>query len=134
MKKFVAILLVACLALSLCACASVDKFKERLSAASYIIQTNVAKDMEEAAEDYDCNIDDYEIQSAFCATHQFKGTSVYVVECGSRACAKDLCDDLQPLVVDLIDEYDGYYSFTATTKGKIVLIGEVTAVNDALGK
>ena len=58
---------------------------------------------------------------------------VVIVECDSTSSASVLKADCASVVEYLESSYDSKYVFDAVLTGKYVLIGEVSAINDALG-
>lgn len=133
MKKIFALILVLCLCAGLCACVSMDKFEDNLGS-SYKRTTLSDDDLEDYAELLDIDVDDYDVKSAIQATHSKKKTTVVIIECGSQSKAKKLANDAEDIVDYLERAYGSSYSFGIETKGRFVLFGEKTAIDDALGE
>lgn len=131
MKKIVAFLLVVCLCIGLCACASMDTFKDNLG--SDYRKTELDDDDLEAYEEMlDIDADDYDVKSAIQAVHKKKGTTVVIIECGSNAKANELSDDAEDIIDFLKKSYSSSYSFGISVEGRFVLLGEESAIEDAL--
>lgn len=130
MKKLIAMLLMLCLGIGLCACASMDNFEDNLEG-KYAITLLDDDDLEDYADLLDLDVDDYNIKSAIEATHKKKYTSVVIIECGSSAKASKLAEDAED-IVDILEAYYRGYTFDCTKKGRFVLFGEVDAIDDAL--
>ena len=131
MKKFISITLVCVLLLSLCACTSMDKFKDNLGR-DYKKTKLSDDDIECYADLLDLDISDYKIDSAIEARHRDDGISVLIFECGSRRLAKKLAKDAEDIIDILEDTYGSSYTFAIETKSNFVLIGEENAIDDAL--
>lgn len=133
MKKIVAFLLAVCLCVGLCACASMDSFKDNLGD-NYKKTILDEDDLEGYAELLGLDADDYKIKSALEATHKKKGTGVVIIECGSAELAEELADDAEDMVEYLTKSYGSAYTFGHAIKGRFVLFGEENAIDDALGE
>ena len=123
--------LVIMLALSLTSCASLDSYKRNLGD-DYETELLSTKEIEELADTFDIDADDYGIVDIMRAEDEDKGYYAYFVQCGSASEAKELAEDLEYYIEIL----DGYYSFKikAEVDGKFVLAGNASVVNKALDK
>ena len=123
--------LVIMLALSLTSCASLESYKRNLGD-DYDTELLSTKEIEELADTFDIDADDYGIVDIMRAEEEDGGYYAYFVECGSASEAEELAEDLEYYIEIL----DGYYSFKikAEVDGKFVLAGNASVVNKALDK
>ncbi len=134
MKKILVLSAILALAVSFSACRSMDYYEENLEDNGYDIDNLSNSELEEFADLFDLDPDDYKAKDSFLATHENTGVSVFVVECGSVKYAKELVEDADDIMVFLEESYSAQYSFDIINKGRFVFIGEEGAIDDALEK
>lgn len=131
MKKFLALVLVICaLSTVLVSCGyEMDDFVENLSD-SHKIQYLDYEDIEDYADIFDVNADNYGIKSAIEAKSTSSGKYALIFECDGDDEAESLVYDLD----DAVDMLNDYYSFTVTAvaEDNFVLIGASTVIDAAL--
>ena len=89
-------------------------------------------EIEELAEEFGIDADDYGISKVMIAKDKDNGYYAYIIKCKSSKKAKELVDDLD-YVVEIMN---AYYSFDvdAVADGKYVLVGNEDVIDDALNK
>ena len=129
MKKIIALLLLICtFALCLVSCASMDKYEDNLGK-DYDVENLKKDEIEDLADAFDLDIDDYDIEDALMAESEKGDDGLYIFECKSSSKAKKLEEDMKDAMDELNeDEWD------IVRKGKFVLIGTEDGIEDALGK
>jgi len=129
MKKIIALLLLICtFALCLVSCASLDKYEDNLGK-DYDVENLKKDEIEDLADAFDLDIDDYDIEDALMAESEKGDDGLYIFECKSSSKAKKLEKDMKDAMDELNeDEWD------VVRKGKFVLIGTEDGIDDALGK
>ena len=130
MKKIISLLLLVCtLAICLTSCASLKSYKKNLGK-DYKTDTYDLDEIEELAEEFGIDADDYGISAIMEAKDKDKGYYAYIIQCKSSKKAEDLVDDLE----DIVKLMDKYYSFDvdAVADGKFVLVGNKDVIDDAL--
>lgn len=134
MKKIISILALVCImTLCLVSCGkSLESYEKNLGD-NYRITYLDDYEIDELADDFDVNADDYGIKGIMKAKSTSTGSYyAYIIECGSSNKAANLVDDLA-YYVNLMDYY---YSFDvdAVTDSNFVLVGATSVINRALGK
>ena len=85
------------------------------------------------AAQYQLDASKYGTTMAISATNKSTYCMVVIIECSSEQNASVLKSDSALVVSYLEYYYSSSYTFDAKLAGKYVLIGEVSAINDALG-
>lgn len=132
MKKFISlILLTLTLAITLTSCSSMKSYEKNLGD-DYKVDIYDEDEIEELAETFDIDTDDYGISAVMEAEDRDKGYYAYIIQCKSNKMAKELVDDLD----DIVKAMNKYYSFDvdAVADGKFVLVGNEDVIDDALKK
>lgn len=141
MKKIIAVTLILCLSMCfLTACDSISTYQDRIAKANkedgtYVV-LDFAEELEEYAEKYDLDPDDYSIIESIKCENKFVKTdvkTVVVIASWSKAKAAKLAEDLAPVVADLNAKNDKT-TYEAVSDGRFVVVGDVRAVNIALGR
>ena len=140
MKKFIALfLMLACvltLTLSFTSCASIDKFTYNLGD-DYAIFVYTADDEIELLfeEIFDSKFDknDYGVKKVIEA-EDGRYDWVVIFECKSFISAKKFAKDIENDYIKEIEDASIEYDGEVQRKGKYVLFGNKSAVNDALGE
>ena len=81
----------------------------------------------------DLDPSDYGATVGITATNVNSYCMVVIIECDSASSASALKVDCAPIIQYLENSYSSSYSFDAVVAGNFVLVGEVSAINDALG-
>ena len=81
----------------------------------------------------DLDPSDYGATVGITATNMNTYCMVVIIECDSASSASALKVDCAAIVECLENSYSSSYSFDAVVAGNFVLVGEVSAINDALG-
>ena len=140
MKKIISLILIAATLLLLCvtlaSCASLESYKDTLKEEGYKVKIyDDEDDIEDWADAYDVDADDYDVKQILDATHKKKGYWLVIVECGSSSKAEDLLDDLDDVIEYGEESFELMgWDFVAETNGNFVFFGEERAVEAALGK
>ena len=132
MKKFRSlILLTLTLAITLTSCSSMKSYEKNLGD-DYKVDIYDEDEIEELAETFDIDTDDYGISAVMEAEDRDKGYYAYIIQCKSNKMAEELVDDLD----DIVKAMNKYYSFDvdAVADGKFVLVGNEDVIDDALKK
>ena len=132
MKKFISlILLTLTLAITLTSCSSMKSYEKNLGD-DYKVDIYDEDEIEELAETFDIDTDDYGISAVMEAEDRDKGYYAYIIQCKSNKMAEELVDDLD----DIVKAMNKYYSFDvdAVADGKFVLVGNEDVIDDALKK
>ena len=132
MKKFISlVLLTLTLAITLTSCSSMKSYEKNLGD-DYKVDIHDEDEIEELAETFDLDADDYGISAIMEAEDRDKGYYAYIIQCKSNKMAEELVDDLD----DIVKEMNKYYSFDvdAVADGKFVLVGNEDVIDDALKK
>ena len=132
MKKIIALLLLTLtLTISLASCSSMESYEKNLGD-DYKVDIYDEDEIEELAETFDIDADDYGISSIMEAKDKKKGYHAYIIQCKSSKEAEELVDDLD----DIVKAMDKYYSLDvdAVADGKFVLVGNEDVIDDALNK
>ena len=134
MKKILALIL-ALLTLVVCltSCGKMEDFTKKLGS-DYEVDTFTQKEIEYISEIFELDSKEYEVEEMIQATHEDTGCSVFIIKCGSAGKAKKLVENSGNIIKYLKYYYSSSYTFDSVRKGKFVLIGETSAINDALGK
>ena len=130
MKKIVKLLSLVCIVtLCLVSCASFNSYERHLKD-DYKVKFLDEDDIEDLAENFDVDLDDYGISKVMEVTDKDKGYYAYIIKCKSGKKAEELADDLD----DVVKVMNAYYSFDvdAVVDGKFVLIGNEDVIDDAL--
>ena len=132
MKKTICLLALFCaMAMLLAACTSLATYEENLGK-DYKVRMFDVKEIDELAEEFDLDADDYGISSIMEAKDKEKGYYAYIIKCESRKMAEELVDDLDD-VVELMEQYS-YFDVDAVADGSFVLVGNEDVIDDALDK
>ena len=132
MKKFISLILLICtLSMCLASCASLKSFDRHLGR-DYRTHTFDDDEIEDLAESFDIDVDDFGVKVVVQAKDRDKGYYAYIIKCKSRRKAKELASQLED-VADLLEK-NYYYDVDVVAKGKYVLIGHEDVVDDALNK
>ena len=132
MKKIIAFLLLTCtLTFCLASCSSLKSYENNLGD-DYKIDHYDEDEIEELAEEFDIDADDYGIIAIIEAKDKDKGYYAYIIQCESSKKAEELVDDLED-IVKLMDQYSSY-DIDAVADGKFVLVGNEDVIDDALDK
>ena len=132
MKKIIALLLLTLtLTISLASCSSMKSYEKNLGD-DYKVDIYDEDEIEELAETFDIDADDYGISSIMEAEDKDNGYYAYIIQCKSSKEAEQLVDDLD----DIVKTMDKYYSFDvdAVADGKFVLVGNEDVIDNALNK
>ena len=132
MKKIIClILLTLTLAITLTSCSSMKSYERNLGD-GYKVEMYDEDEIEELAETFDIDADDYGISSIMEAEDRDKGYYAYIIKCKSKKMAEELVDDLD----DIVKAMNNYYSLDvdAVADGKFVLVGNEVVIDDALKK
>ena len=132
MKQFISLMLLLCtLTLCLASCASLKSYEKNLGD-DYKLNTYDEDEIEDLAEEFDIDADDYGISAIVEAKDKDKGYYAYIIQCKSSKKAEELVDDLD----DIVKLMNKYYSFEvdAVADGKFVLVGNEDVIDDALNK
>lgn len=141
MKKIIALTLILCLSMCfLTACDSLSTYQDRLAAVNreegtYVVQ-DFAEELEEWAEQYDLNPDDYSIIESIRADNKKVRTdviSVVIIATWSEGKAEKLAGDLEKVVADL-NAKSKKAEYEVVSEGRFVVIGDVRAVDIALAR
>ena len=132
MKKIISLMLLLCtLTLCLAACASLKSYEKNLGD-DYKLNTYDEDEIEDLAEGFSIDADDYGISAIVQAKDKDKGYYAYIIQCKSSKKAEELVADLD----DIVKLMNKYYSFDvdAVADGKFVLVGNEDVIDDALNK
>ena len=132
MKKIISLMLLLCtLTLCLASCASLKSYEKNLGD-DYKLNTYDEDEIEDLAEEFDIDADDYGISAIVEAKDKDKVYYAYIIQCKSSKKAEELVDDLD----DIVKLMNKYYSFEvdAVADGKFVLVGNEDVIDDALNK
>jgi hypothetical protein len=110
-----------------------DDFTDNLGS-KYSIDNLSSSEIDGFADGFDFDADDYSVEDVVVATNKKTYCMVVIIECGSKKEAKELVEDADDIVDALKDSFSSIYSFKAVNEGKFVLIGENSAIKDALDK
>ena len=121
------------LSLALIACSGGMNTYEKNLGEDYKIKHLDKDDIEDLADAFDIDSDDYAIKNAMRATHEDNGTYIIVFECSSESKAKELLNDLD-YVVDMLDDYYSSIEIDAVRDDTFVFIGCEDVIDDALDR
>lgn len=134
MKKIIGFLLLLCtltLCLASCGTATLKSYEKNLGK-NYKITAYDKDDIEDLAEKYSLDADDYGISAIIEAEHKNSGHDVIIIQCKSSKKAEELVYDLD-LIVMLIN-LSPSFKVDAVADGKFVLVGSEDVIDDALNK
>ena len=130
MKKTIALLIIIItLTFVFASCASLDSYKDNLGE-DYKTELYDKDEIEDLADRFDIDEEDYEISAVMYAKDRDKGYYAYFIECGSSVEAAELVKELE----DVVDLMDSVYSFDvkAVADSNFVLIGNADVISAAL--
>lgn len=142
MKKMIAVLLMLCVCIGLCACGGTKGFADKLQrdGLSVVKMEMDDKRVLKYEEKLGISAANYEIESLLDARYEEVNgaakklvTAVVIVECGSDSKAESLVNDTKG-VIDLLKTEAPEKTYVCEQKGNVVLYGEEEYVNKALGK
>lgn len=132
MKKFIGFVLITLILMAtLTSCVPMKLYEVKLGE-DYKVSMYDEDEIEELAEEFGIDADDYGISKVMIAKDKDNGYYAYIIKCKSSKKAKELVDDLD-YVVEIMN---AYYSFDvdAVADGKYVLVGNEDVIDDALNK
>ena len=133
MKKIIVLLLLTLtLTIRLASCSSMKSYEKNLGD-DYKVDIYDEDEIEELAEIFDIDADDYGISSIMEAEDRDKGYYAYIIQCKSNKMAEELVDDLDD-IVKAMNKYYSYIDVDAVADGKFVLVGNEDVIDDALKK
>ena len=101
MKKFISlVLLTLTLAITLTSCSSMKSYEKNLGD-DYKVDIHDEDEIEELAETFDLDADDYGISAIMEAEDRDKGYYAYIIQCKSNKMAEELVDDLDDIVKEM---------------------------------